>query len=110
EPSLNFVKTKIENNNPKTDISHLQYLIKKLFPITINHFQIYNGKVHLIDNFSNPKIDACINNIKIIISNLSNIHKTSAQLPAHADVKGEAYEGHFKLHVDFDALEKNPTF
>lgn len=110
DPILNFVKGKHKNEDAKADTADFRKLIKDLMPLTVNHFEINNGEIHYIDPFSSPKVDVALKELDVVAVNLSNVNDSSKVLPAHADATGRAYEGDFKLKVDFDALQKTPTF
>jgi hypothetical protein len=109
-PKLNIVKGKHKNEDVKADTADFKSLIKDLMPLTINRFEITNGQIHYIDNFKNPKINIAATNMMIIATNLSNVNDSTKLLPAHCDVSSNLYEGKFLMKVDFDALNKTPTF
>lgn len=110
DPVLNFVKGKHQNENAKADTADFRKLIKGLMPLTINHFEISNGEIHYIDQFSAPKLDIALRELNVVAVNLTNANDSNKVLPAHADASAKAYEGNFKLRVDFDALQEKPTF
>ncbi len=110
DPVLNFVKGKHKNEDAKADTADFRQLIKDLMPLTVNHFEITNGQIHYIDPFSKPRLDVALKELKVVAENLSNANDSTKKLPAHAEATGKAYEGDFKLKVDFDALQKTPTF
>jgi hypothetical protein len=109
-PVLNFVKGKHKNENAKADTSDFRRLIKDLMPLTVNHFEIENGQIHYIDPFSKPHVDIFLNELYITASNLSNVNDSNKLLPAYAHVNALAYEGSLQMDVNFDALQKKPTF
>ncbi len=110
DPVLNFVKGKHKNEDAKADTADFRQLIKDLMPLTVNRFEIHNGQIHYIDPFSKPRVDVAMKELEVIAENLSNVNDSTKKLPARAIAKGKAYEGNFKLKVDFDALQKTPTF
>jgi len=110
DPVMSFVKGKHKNEDPKADTADFRQLIKDLMPLTVNHFEISNGAIHYIDQFSVPKVDISMKELEIVADNLSNVNDSSKLLPAHAEITGSAYEGEFNMKVDFDALQKKPTF
>jgi len=110
EPVLNFVKGKHKNEDAKADTADFRRLIKDLMPLTVNHFEIANGQIHYIDQFSSPRVDIALKELDVVAVNLSNVNDSTKLLPAHIDASGRAYEGDFKLKVDLDALQKAPTF
>lgn len=109
-PVLNFVKGKHKNEDAKADTSDFHHLIKDLMPLTVNHFEIENGQIHYIDPFSSPRVDISMKELEITATNLSNVNDSSKLLPAHAHVTSIVYDGDFRMDVNFDALQKKPTF
>lgn len=110
DPVLNFVKGKHKNEDVKADTADFRDVIRKLMPLTVNHFEITNGQIHYIDKYSNPKVDVAIKNLQVKADNLSNVNDSATLLPAHLVSEGDVYKGKFNLEVKFNALEKQPTF
>ena len=110
DPVLNFVKDKHKNEDVKADTTDFRVTIKKLMPLTINHFEIENGQIHYIDKFSSPHVDVAIKNLQVKADNLSNVNDSAKLLPAKLVADGDVYKGKFNLNVDFNAFEKQPTF
>jgi hypothetical protein len=110
DPVLNFVKGKHKNEDVKADTADFQDVIKKLMPLTINHFEINNGQIHYIDKHSSPQLNLAINDLLVKADNLSNANDSNKVLPARLNATGNAYDGTFEFNVDFNVLEKKPTF
>jgi predicted nucleic acid-binding Zn ribbon protein len=110
KPELNFVKGKHKNEDVKADTADFRSLIKDLMPLTVNRFEITNGKIRYIDKVSKPKVDIAMTDIMVIATNLSNVNDSTKLLPAQCDVSANVYEGKFTMKVSFDALQKQPTF
>ncbi|HEY1040045.1 MAG TPA: DUF748 domain-containing protein [Bacteroidia bacterium] len=110
KPVLNFVKGKHKGEDAKADTADFRQLIKDLMPLTVNHFEIADGQIHYIDQFSSPRVDVAMKELDIVATNLSNANDSNKILPAHAHATAIAYEGSFNLNVDFDGLAKTPTF
>lgn len=110
DPVLNFVKGKHKGEDAKADTADFNQLIKDLMPLTVNHFEINNGQIHFIDQFSSPRLDIAMKDLYIKATNLSNVNDSTKLLPAHAEASARTYGGTFNLRVDFDALQKKPTF
>jgi hypothetical protein len=110
EPVVNFVKGKHKHEDAKADTADFKRVIDDLMPLTINHFEIHNGQIHYIDQTRKPRLDVAMRDVHVIATNLSNVNKENKLLPAHAEANGTAYEGNFKLNVNFNALERQPTF
>ncbi len=110
DPVLNFVKGKHTNEDVKADTTDFRVTIKKLMPLTINHFEISNGQIHYIDKYSSPQVDVAMKNLQVKADNLSNVNDSAKLLPAKLVADGDVYKGKFNLTVDFNAFEKQPTF
>jgi hypothetical protein len=110
DPVLNFVKGKHKNEDVIQDTADFREVIKKLMPLTINHFEINNGQIRYVDQASNPKVDIAMVDLIVKADNLSNANDSNKVLPARLKANGNAYDGTFELNVDFNALEKQPTF
>lgn len=110
DPVLNFVKGKHKDEDVKADTADFRALIKDLMPLTVNRFEINNGQVHYIDKLSKPQVDVKLTDLMVIATNLSNVNDSAKLLPAHCDVNANVYEGKFIMKIDFDALNKQPTF
>lgn len=110
DPVLNFVKGKHKNEDVKADTADFRALIKDLMPLTINRFEINNGQIHYIDKFSKPQVNIKLTDLMVIATNLSNVNDSAKLLPAHCDVNANVYDGKFIMKIDFDALNKQPTF
>jgi hypothetical protein len=110
KPVVNFVKEKHRGEDVKADTADFQDVIKDLMPLTVNRFQITDGQIHYLDPTRQPRIDVAMKHIEAVATNLSNVNDSSKLLPATLEATGEAYEGKFKLDLDFDALQKQPTF
>ncbi|MBI2269121.1 MAG: DUF748 domain-containing protein [Bacteroidetes bacterium] len=110
DPVLNFVRGVHKNENVKADTADFKKLIKDLFPLTINHFEIMNGQIHYIDHAAKPMVDVALKDVTIKATNLSNVNDSNKLLPAHLQATGHAYGGNFTMNVDFDALNEIPTF
>lgn len=110
KPELNFIKGKHKDEDVKADTADFRSLLKDLMPLTVNHFEIASGKIRYMDKTSKPRVDIAMTDIMVIATNLSNVNDSTKLLPAHCDVNANVYEGKFIMKVNFDALQKQPTF
>jgi hypothetical protein len=110
KPILNFVKGKHKDENVKADTTDFSQVLKKLMPLTINHFRINNGQIHFVDPYSSPQVNIPITNIQVQADNLSNVNDSNKVLPASVKATGNIYDGNFNLFVKLNPLEKEPTF
>ncbi len=109
-PFLNFVKGKHEGEDVKKDTADFSEVLKKLMPLTINHFQINNGQIHFVDPYSTPRIDIPITNIQVKADNFSNVNDSNTVLPSTIKASGDIYNGKLNLNIKLNPLEKQPTF
>jgi hypothetical protein len=110
DPVLNFVKGQHKDKEAKRDTSDFRTLIRKMMPLSINHFEVRNGQMRYIDKFSKPAVDVAITNLEVRADNLTNVNDSNKVLPAALAAKGTAYDGTLDVKVKFNALEKQPTF
>lgn len=110
DPVLNFVKGKHKNEDVKQDTTDFKEVIKKLMPLTINHFKINNGQIHFCDPYASPAIDVPMKNIQVEAENLSNVNDSNKVLPSSIKATGDVYGGKLTMNVKLNALEKQPTF
>jgi hypothetical protein len=110
EPELNFVKGKHQNENVKQDTTDFRQLIKDLMPLTINHFEIHNGRMRYVDPYSTPMVNVGLTDIEVKADNLSNVNDSNTVLPARLQASAKVYDGTFNMSVKFDALAKQPAF
>lgn len=110
EPVLNFVKGRHKGEDVKADTADLRDLANAIMPLTVNYFEINNGEIHYIDKESTPKLDIALKEVYAVATNISNVADSSKVLPARLDARAKAYGGQFNLKVNFDILQKNPTF
>lgn len=110
EPVLNIVSGRHKDENLKKDSADVQTIDKKLVPLTINRFDIINGKVRYVDVTSEPKVDVALTEIFLTARNLTNVVDKDKLLPASLNATANAYKGNFSLAVNFNPLKKQPTF
>src|SRR5690606_26969513 len=110
DPRVNFVKGRHKGEDTEQDTADFREVIKDLMPLTINRFEIINGRIHYIDPFNKPPVDVSLTNIQVEATNLSNVNDSNTVLPAALKASAEAYGGVFNLNVRFDPLKRQPTF
>lgn len=86
-------------------------VIKKLFPLDINRFEVHNGEVHYRDFYSEPKVNLELDRIHALATNLTNNRKLSKTLVAKMEVNGRAFkQSDFAVKADIDPEPDKPTF
>ncbi len=103
-PVLNFVQGKHKNENVRADTTDFRVVIKKLMPLTINHFAIKNGQIHFVDHYSHPVVDVPLTHIEAEATNWSNVNDSNKMLPSSLIASGDAYNGHFNLKARVEYL------
>ncbi|MEO6848541.1 MAG: DUF748 domain-containing protein [Chthoniobacterales bacterium] len=110
-PVINFV------NGPTHDTSQVGVdkpwndVIKDLFPLDINRFQVHNGAIHYRDFYSDPKVNLQIDHIEMLATNLTNSAKLSKTLVADITFKARAYEeSELEGTCKLDLWKDQPTF
>jgi Domain of Unknown Function (DUF748) len=111
DPVMNFVRgrsrktTQVGVDKPWLDV------VKELFPLNINRFQVHNGTGHYRDFQSRPKVDLKIDQIEMLGTNLTNSRKLSKSLVADIKLTGRAFESApLDLSVKLDPSTKRATF
>ena len=104
-------KNAVKEKAKKTaDTTSIQKLITSYLPLTINRFEIFDGKVQYTDFNIKPTLNLVIENIDIVVENLSNVENKSSSLPAKLTARATMYEGKWDLQVFFNVLKRYPTF
>lgn len=107
---LRYVKGKHKAENLEADEADFRELVDDLMPLTINHFEINNSRIHYIDPYSSPALDIAMSSIYVKALNLSNVNRNKELLPSTVTAVGDMYGGRFKMDMKLDALNKVPTF
>lgn len=91
QPELNFEATKSESDSMATgeEVDWTEK-IKDLLPITINLFQIKNGQINYIDDYSEPKVDVYLKNMDFTIEDIRNTTEKSKPLPSPYKLTAES--------------------
>ncbi len=111
DPVINFVSGPTEETSQVGVDKPWLDMIKKLFPLDINRFEVNNGSVHYRDFHSRPKVDLVIDRIEALATNLTNSKRLSKTLVAKIDMDGRVFkESPINLHVDLDPEPDKPTF
>lgn len=110
-PNINFVagptkaETQVGVDKPWLSV------IKELFPLDINRFEVKEGSVHYRDFYSQPKVDLKLSRIHMLATNLTNTRKYSKTLVANIGVTGIAFEASpFHVDVKLDPSTEKATF
>ena len=111
-PELNFVATESEEDTMATgeDVDWTKE-IKSLLPISINLFQIKNGRINYIDEFSDPKVDLYLNEMEFKIEDIRNTTDKSNPLPSPYELTATSIgEGKLNASGKANLLRQIPNF
>lgn len=110
EPMLRFTKDKVEPDEVRKDSSDFRTVLKDLMPLQINRFEINDGRIQYIDNYSKPPVDIQMTNTHILAQNLKNSYDSTAELPARVSMTSSMYDGTLTCNVKLNPLAEEPTF
>jgi len=111
DPVINFVAGPTEETSQVGVDKPWLDVIKKLFPLDINRFQVRRGEVHYRDFHSTPKIDLVVDQIEMLATNLTNSAKLSKSLVAHLQMNARVFkEGSLVLRANIDPEPERATF
>ena len=97
QPMLKFTKDKVEPKNLRNDSTHFKKLLDDFMPLLVNRFEIKNGNIEYVDEFSKPKVDIKLTDLHVLALNLKNSYDSSILLPATVMAEGKVYEGDLKF-------------
>jgi hypothetical protein len=110
DADLRYVNGKHKKENVNADTADFRKLMDKLMPLTVNHFEFSNSRIHYIDPYSSPKLDIAMEQVYVRAQNLSNVNKNNELLPSTVTAIGDVYGGTFNFDMKLDPLAMNPTF
>lgn len=110
-PVINFVNGPTEGTQQVGVDKPWLDVIKKLFPLDINRFEVRNGSIHYRDFSTSPKVDLELDRITMLATNLTNSRKLSKTLVASISAKGRAFgESALSAETRLDPSTDRPTF
>ena len=111
QPVLNFVAGPTSKTTQVGVERPWLFVIKQLFPLDINRFEVINGTMHYRDLYSVPKVDLKIDQIHMLGLNFTNTKKYAKTLVAKIDFDGRAFESnHLWIHTQLDPSTTKATF
>ena len=111
-PMLNFITSQESADSTQDQTGEevdWQDQLKDFMPLTLNRFEVRHGDVTYRDESMDPPVDATLNELDLLATNLSNVNDTSylpASLVAQAVTIGNG-EINLDMHMDF--LQKIPN-
>jgi len=110
-PVINFVAGPTEGTTQVGVDKPWLSVIKELFPLKINRFEVVNGSAHYRDFHSTPKVDLLLDRTKILGLNLTNSNRLSKTLVGKIEIEGRAFESsHYQVHTKIDPSTERATF
>ncbi len=111
-PMLNFITSQADADTTQNQTGEevdWQDQLKDFMPLTLNRFEVKQGDVTYRDQSMDPPVDATLNQLDLLATNLSNVNDTSylpASLVARANTIGN---GEIDLDMRMDFLQKVPN-
>jgi hypothetical protein len=109
-PQLIFTNNKTELDEVQKDSNDFRKILKGFMPLKVNRFEIRNGTIRYVDNFSTPKVNIALEDTYVLAQNLTNAAKVKEALPSTVYAKAKAYEGTLTLNLKLNPLAEHPTF
>lgn len=107
-PELNIMAT-TAGEDPSLD--HWTEVVKDLMPITINRFEVHNGKLGYFDFSPSPDVKLHISSMQLVALNLANVEDKKDKLPSTVTVTGKSIGGGtLKGKMQVNALKRIPDF
>jgi hypothetical protein len=107
---LRFTKDKVEPKQVRDDSAKFDELADDFMPLSINRFEIRNGRIEYIDENSNPKVDIQMTDVYATALNLKNSYDSSSVLPSTLTARASIYEGTLSCKLKINPLAESPTF
>jgi hypothetical protein len=109
-PMIRFTKDKVEPKDVQKDSAQFKKVSDDFMPLEVNKFEIRNGRIQYIDEYSHPKVDVTLTKAHVVGLNLRNSYDSSALLPATIQADAEIYDGTLALNMKLNPLAEEPTF
>ncbi|MEO6006330.1 MAG: DUF748 domain-containing protein [Opitutus sp.] len=105
-------KAKHKLEEQKEKVQHWQDVLRNTFPVTLSRMEVKNARFRFIDRSHQPNVDAGINDLHIVATDLQNRPKANGDpLPSRVDVTGVTTgDGQLKLQLRLDPIAKQPRF
>lgn len=111
EPRVNFENGPTEEEKQSGLHKNWKETLEKLFPVTINRFQVNDAAIHYDDPHRDPPVDIWITSLYATATNLSNVRSAKTNLPAGLVARGKTIgNGVFTMNLRMNPLTHAPTF
>lgn len=114
-PRLNFVaeeaKKETAEDTPVEEKEHWTETLKELLPLTINRFEVTDGKISYLDFNTRPQVNIYLNNLQLLAHNLSNVERAGEELPSSLSLKAQTPGGGLlTARMKLNVLKEIPDF
>jgi len=111
EAELNFVQSKNERSKQTSVDDEWLEVVKDLFPLRINRFELVHSEIHYRDFQTEPKVDVMLGDLTLLGTNFSNTRSATVGEPAtiNANAKLEKVSP-VRLASKVYPAAKDPTF
>lgn len=111
-PQLNFVASEEEaDKEPTEEAAHWTETVQDLMPLTINRFEIIDGRINYLDFDSQPAVDIHMDSLQVLALNLTNTDDSTKALPSSVSIYGRTIGGGIlQGEMDINALKEIPDF
>lgn len=112
-PQLNFVAVKEDTTAtpPAEEAEHWTKTVQDLMPLTINRFQIIDGRINYLDFDTRPAVDIHLDSLQVLALNLTNTDDSAKALPSSVSIYGKTIGGGIlQGAMDINALKEIPDF
>ncbi len=114
-PRLNFVAGNSAQDQDSTTVveekEHWTKTLQDLMPLTVNRFEITNGRIAYLDYTSSPAVDIHMDNLQLVALNLSNTENSGEDLPSTIKANGTTIGGgELNVTVEANVMKEIPDF
>lgn len=111
QPRVNFENGPTEQEKQAGFHKNWKQTLEKLFPVTINRFQVNDAALHYTDPHRDPPVDIWVTNLYATATNLTNVRNRKTKLPAGLKASAETIgHGQMNIQLQMNPLAKAPTF
>jgi len=110
KPMLKFSKDNVEPKDLRNDSTDFKKLLDDFMPLSINRFQINQGRIQYLDQFASPQVDINMTDVNVLALNLKNSYDSTTLLPATVLADADIYEGTLDFNLRLNPLTDKPTF
>jgi hypothetical protein len=110
KPMLKFSKDNVEPKDLRNDSTDFKKLLDDFMPLSINRFEINQGRIQYLDQFASPQVDINMTDVNVLALNLKNSYDSTTLLPATVRASADIYEGTLDFNLRLNPLTDKPTF